>query len=87
MNALVCWPYSALRGGQNTQISPWQEVERGVVTGSMTQYSSPLALEKLYEQGADSSKESFAVEDSMMGLQEEKWPLNLLKDEQDSDGE
>lgn len=53
----------------------------------MTQYSSPLALEKLYEQGADSSKESFAVEDSMMGLQEEKWPLNLLKDEQDSDGE
>ena len=87
MNALVCWPYSALTGGQNTQISPWQEVERGVVTGSMTQYSSPLALEKLYEQAADSSKESFAVEDSMMGLQEEKWPLNLLKDEQDSDGE
>lgn len=36
MNALVCWPYSALRGGQNTQISFWQEVERGVVTGSMT---------------------------------------------------
>lgn len=40
----------------------------------MTQYSSPLALEKLYEQGADSSKESFSVEDSMMGLQEESGP-------------
>ena len=37
----------------------------------MTQYSSSLALEKLYDQGADSSKESFSVEDSLKGLQEE----------------
>ena len=72
MKALVCWLYSALRGRQNTRraFSLTRDWTRSC-NRKHDQYISPLAVGEVYEGGEEGREESFSVEDSMKGLQEE----------------